>query len=42
MPSAFIFAPVAGPMPWNFPTGSVSTKAGPISGVITNSPSGLR
>ena len=33
---------VTGPIPWNFPTGRLSTKAGPILGVMTNRPSGLR
>ena len=33
--SAFILAAVTGPMPWNFPTGSVSTKPAPCSGMIT-------
>ena len=42
IPSRFILAEVAGPMPWNLPTGKASTKAGPILGVMTNSPSGLR
>src|SRR6202049_4050963 len=43
MPSAFILATVAGPTPWNLPTGSPSTNAGPILGVMTNKPpSGLR
>ena len=42
MPSAASFAAVFGPMPWNRPTGSVSTNAGPMRGVMTNSPSGLR
>src|SRR5829696_9715970 len=32
MPTAFIFAAVAGPMPWNLPTGSASTKGGPHLG----------
>jgi drug/metabolite transporter (DMT)-like permease len=41
-PSAFIFALVAGPMPWNLPTGKDSTKTGPISGVMTYWPFGLR
>jgi hypothetical protein len=39
---AFIFALVAGPMPWNLPTGRASTNAGPISGVMTYWPFGLR
>ena len=30
IPSWFILAEVAGPMPWNLPTGRASTKAGPI------------
>ena len=38
MPSRSILALVAGPMPWNFPTGRVSTKPGPISGVMTKRP----
>ena len=42
MPRLFIFRVVAGPTPWNFPTGNVSTKAGPMLGVMTKSPSGLR
>jgi len=42
MPSRPIFAAVAGPTPWNFETSRSSTKAGPISGVMTNCPSGLR
>ena len=41
-PSRFIFAIVAGPTPWNLPTGSVSMNPGPILGAMTNSPSGLR
>ena len=36
MPRRLILAAVAGPMPWNLATGKLSTKAGPISGVITN------
>lgn len=31
-PSEFIFALVAGPMPWNLPTGSASTNSDPNSG----------
>ena len=38
----FIFAVVAGPMPWNFPTGRFRRSPAPSSGVMTNSPSGLR
>ena len=41
IPSACILAAVAGPMPWNFPTGRFSTKAGPAFGVMTNRPSGF-
>src|SRR6202012_3356219 len=41
-PSEFILALVAGPMPWNLPTGRASTNAGPISGVMTYWPFGLR
>ena len=37
-----MFALVAGPMPWNLPTGSVSMNAGPISGVMTYWPFGFR
>ena len=37
-----IFVVVAGPMPGNLPTGSVSTNAGPDSGVMTYWPFGLR
>jgi hypothetical protein len=42
MPRLCILAFVAGPMPWNLPTGSVSTKPGPISGVMSYRPLGLR
>lgn len=35
-------AAVAGPMPWNLPTGRVSTNAGPVSGGMTYWPLGLR
>src|SRR5580704_6535168 len=42
MPRAFIFALVAGPIPWNLPTGRAFTKVGPISGETTNCPLGLR
>jgi hypothetical protein len=42
MPRAFFFALVAGPIPWNLPTGNASTTAGPIAGVITYWPFGSR
>jgi hypothetical protein len=41
-PSEFILALIAGPIPWNLPTGSTSTKTGPISGAMTYWPWGLR
>jgi hypothetical protein len=42
MPNRSILAAVAGRMPWNFGTSSPSRKPGPISGVMTNWPFGLR
>ena len=42
IPNRFIFAVVAGPTPWNFSSGGVSTKEGPIFGLMTTRPSGLR
>jgi len=42
MPSSAIFAAVTGPTPLKCPTGKASTNDGPIRGVMTNSPSGLR
>ena len=41
-PSRCIFAAVTGPTPWNLPIGSDAMKSGPISGVMTNWPFGLR
>jgi hypothetical protein len=42
IPSRSILAAVAGPTPWKSETSNASTKAGPISGVMTNCPFGLR
>ena len=42
IPSRFILAAVAGPTPWKRSTVRPSTKPGPIAGVMTNNPSGLR
>ena len=42
MPKLFSLGAVAGPIPWNLPTGSGSTNASPISGVMTYWPFGLR
>ena len=39
---SLIFAAVAGPTPWNLATGNDAMKSGPIAGVMTNCPFGLR